>query len=352
MVGVPDEQDPLEPPGEPRLEIPWRSAWRAGALVVGLIAVFPLALWVAGSPWASSTGAVGHPAGRQATASPPVSTAPARRQPRHVRRVRAGAPLQPVRIHRVAGCPLSPPTILRVMQFNIHAGISRFGGLGIARIAAEIRAAAPDLVSLNEVDDGTTRSGHADEPAYLAAATGLRPVYGPNLFGYDGGRFGNAILSRYPVVTSRNTRLPDRPRAEPRGLLQTTLRVGGRTIAFDSVHLTQGRGHTASRVREALAVARLVSSTPYPTILAGDLNSRPGDLPVRILRHYLLDAQEYGGSGPGATVPEGRPVNRIDYILYDNHFAPLRGSTQVVPSESSDHRSLRTELVLRTPGQC
>jgi endonuclease/exonuclease/phosphatase family metal-dependent hydrolase len=238
------------------------------------------------------------------------------------------------------------------MQFNIHAGVSRYGGIGIARIAAEIRAAHPDLVSLNEVDDGTIRSGGTDEPAYLSQATGLHVVYGPNLFGYDGGKFGNAVLSRFPITATHNTRLPGRPHAEPRGLLEASIRLGHRTISFYSVHLSQGHRGAVPRIRQAEAVARVIRSSSRPTILSGDLNSGPGDLPVRILRQYLLDAQQYGGRGPGLTVPEAAPRNRIDYILYDNHFAPLPGSTQVLPSASSDHRSVWTELVLRPKGQC
>jgi endonuclease/exonuclease/phosphatase family metal-dependent hydrolase len=238
------------------------------------------------------------------------------------------------------------------MQFNIHAGLSRYGGLGIARIAAEIEAAHPDVVSLNEVDDGTRRSGGTDEPAYLARATGLHAVYGANLR-YDGGLFGNAVLSRFPIVSSHNTRLPGRPHAEPRGLLEATLRIGHRDVDFYSVHLTQGHlTGSGERDRQAEAVARIVRASRGPTILSGDLNSRPTDLPVRILRQYLLDAQQYGGTGAGLTVPETRPENRIDYILYDNHFAPLPGSTQVLPSASSDHRSVWTELVLRPQHQC
>jgi endonuclease/exonuclease/phosphatase (EEP) superfamily protein YafD len=45
-------------------------------------------------------------------------------------------------------------------------------------------------------------------------------------------------------------------------------------------------------------------------------------------------------------------VNRIDYILYDNDFGILPDSTQVLPSGSSDHRSVWTELVLRPKRQC
>jgi endonuclease/exonuclease/phosphatase family metal-dependent hydrolase len=341
---VPDDQP------EPRLEVSWRAAWVTALVVLGLAAVLAATVWVRASTGGTPDAA---PTGTPTVVTAPTSTAPsgmtAHAGP-HRHRVRD--PLTPVRIHHDPGCPIRPPTLLRVMQFNIHAGVSRFGGVGIARIAAEIRAAHPDLVSLNEVDDGTLRSGRTDEAAYLGAATGLHAVYGPNLFGYDGGRFGNAILSRFPLTATHNTRLPGRPHYEPRGLLEATVRIGHRDISFYSVHLTQGGRGALMRIRQAEAIGRVIRSTGRPTVLAGDLNSGPTDLPVRILRQYLLDAQQYGGRGPGLTVPEAAPRSRIDYILYDNHFAPLPGSTLVLPSSSSDHRSVSTELVLRPKGQC
>jgi endonuclease/exonuclease/phosphatase family metal-dependent hydrolase len=95
--------------------------------------------------------------------------------------------------------------VLRVLQFNIRSAISGAGGVDVSQIAAEIQAVQPDLVSLNEVDSHTLRT-RVDEPAYLAKATGLHVVFGPNLI-YDGGPFGNAILTRYPVVESHNLSL-------------------------------------------------------------------------------------------------------------------------------------------------
>lgn len=323
--------------------------WLAGAVVLTLVVVIAVVVSVIAGPDGSPSAT---PGSSPTVVTAPTSTAPTGRPGHRHEHHRLRDPLQPVRIHRDPGCPIRPPTILRVMQFNIHAGVSRYGGIGIARIAAEIRAAHPDLVSLNEVDDGTVRSGGTDEPAYLSQATGLHVVYGPNLFGYDGGRFGNAILSRFPIAATHNTRLPRRPHSEPRGLLEASIRIGHRTISFYSVHLSQGGRGAVPRIRQAEAIARVIGSTSRPTILSGDLNSGPADLPVRILRQYLLDAQQYGGHGPGLTVPEVAPRNRIDYILYDNHFAPLPGSTQVLPSASSDHRSVWTELVLRPKGQC
>ncbi|HET7432647.1 MAG TPA: endonuclease/exonuclease/phosphatase family protein [Nocardioides sp.] len=337
---MPDDQGP-------RLELPRRAVWAAPATVLVLVGALAVGVRVLG---ASGDQPVNRSAPVVTTA--PTSSAtvrPGRELGKHHHHV--GPALRPVKVHRDPSCPIVPPHILRVLQLNIHAGIGRTGAVDLPQIAAEIRAADPDVVSLNEVDSGTARSGGTDEASYLGRATGLHAVYGPNLRRYDGGRFGNAILSRYPVVASHNLRLPRAFRSEPRGLLSATLRIGGRTVTFSSLHLSQGHRGLPNRIRQAEAVAGVLRDASDPTIVAGDLNSRPADLPVRILRQYLLDAQDQGGTGAGNTVPETAPRSRFDYVLYDNHFAPVAGSTQVLPS-SSDHRGVLTELVLRPRGQC
>lgn len=251
--------------------------------------------------------------------------------------------LEPVA--RGAGCSPEQGRVLRVLQFNIHFGISRNGDPDLDTLAAEIRAERPDLVSLNEVDQRTERSRGIDEARELARATGLHAIYGPNL-PWEGGLFGNAILTRYPVVHSSNHPLPVSDGLEPRGLLTATLRVRGRTVSFSSLHLTDGDEGRSSRTLQAEAVAHAVERASLPTVVAGDLNSRPDDVPVRILRQYLLDAQQEGGTGDGATIPEPSPRNRFDYVFYDNAFAVVPGSTRVLPSASSDHRAVFTRLEL------
>jgi endonuclease/exonuclease/phosphatase family metal-dependent hydrolase len=260
----------------------------------------------------------------------------------------AGPPLQPVAPG--PGCSAERSQTVRVLQFNIHAGIDPEGEPDPSHLAAEIAAARPDLVSLNEVDDGTRRSDGIDEASYLSRATGLQAVFGPTLLGYDGGRFGNAILSRYPILESHDTPLPQVTNFEARALLTATVRVGRQVVSFSSLHLSAGSGGTTDRVLEASAVAQVVRAAHHPTIVAGDLNSTPGTLPELLLRHRLLDAQEQSGTGAGFTVPEQDPQTRIDYVLYDTHFSAVPGSTQVLPSAVSDHRSVLTELMLRPIG--
>jgi len=287
--------------------------------------------------------------GSTASPSAPVSTATSSSAPdTSSSPPGVGPPLQPVAPD--AACSAIAGRTLRVPQFNIRAAIDDSGDVGLARVAAEIEAADPDLVSLNEVDDGTRRSGGVNEASYLAGATGLRAVFGPTLLGYDGGRFGNAILSRYPVIESHNTPLPQVTGFEARALLTATVRVGHRPVSFSALHLSAGVGGTEDRVVEAEAVARVLGTARLPTIVAGDLNSPPDDLPVRILRPYLLDAQEQSGTGAGLTVPQSDPDRRIDYVLYDNSFTAVRGGTRVLPSDVSDHRSVLTVLALRRKG--
>jgi len=323
---VPDDQRPEPEPSR---------------LATGLVPVLLVALVVAVVALVAvvahrDVSSAGSPSVPVSTATESAAPVPTDRQPR------VGPPLQPTAPHPTC----SSGHTLRVLQFNIRAGIDASGEVAVSRIAAEIAAADPDLVSLNEVDDATRRSAGTDEASYLSRATGLRAVFGPTLLAYDGGRFGNVILSRYPIVESHNTPLPQVTNFEARALLTATVRVGHRKVAFSSVHLSAGDGGAGDRVLEAAAVAQVLRTARYPTVVAGDLNSPPTDLPVRTLRNYLLDAQEQAGTGLGLTVPQEDPVRRIDYVLYDDHFAAVAGSTQVLPSAVSDHRSVLTELDL------
>jgi endonuclease/exonuclease/phosphatase family metal-dependent hydrolase len=322
-----------------------RARWVAPSAVLGLAAVVVLvgAIWTSRAPGSSS------PMPRSSVVTAPTSWT-ATRDATVARRPSPGQQLEPARSAADPRCADSGPRILRILQFNIHFGVSRAGGVDLSEIAEEIEAAHPDLVSLNEVDSGTFRSRRIDEAGYLAEATGLHAVYGPNI-PWEGGLFGNAILTRYPVVDSQNLRLPGIRGLEPRGLLTATVRVGGRSVSFSSVHLSDGDDGRLSRSLQAQAVGQVVRHASAPEIVAGDLNSGPHTLPVRVLRQHLLDAQELGGTGPGDTIPEQAPQSRFDYVLYDGHLAVVPGSTRVLPSASSDHRAVFTELRL-LPGRC
>ncbi|MDA0378473.1 MAG: endonuclease/exonuclease/phosphatase family protein, partial [Bacteroidetes bacterium] len=79
--------------------------------------------------------------------------------------------------------------------------------IDLERIAALIRKVDPDVVTLQEVDSVVTRTGGVDQAAELGRMTGMRPFFG-RFMAYQGGAYGMAVLSRLPVRSWTNVRLP------------------------------------------------------------------------------------------------------------------------------------------------
>ena len=112
----------------------------------------------------------------------------------------------------------SGPRVLRVLSYNMHHGEGVDGRLDLPRIARVITRARPDVVALQEVDRETLRSQHVDQAAELARATRMHVVFGANI-DLQGGQYGNAVLSRWPLSDARNVHLPRRDNGEQRGVL-------------------------------------------------------------------------------------------------------------------------------------
>ena len=121
--------------------------------------------------------------------------------------------------------------IFRVMTYNIHHGEGMDGKVDLLRIADVIKWEQADIVALQEVDSGVARTARRDLPAELAALTGMTCVFSNN-FHYQGGEYGNAVLTRFPIVRWTNSHYKMIRPGEQRGLLQLTLRVHGRQSGF------------------------------------------------------------------------------------------------------------------------
>jgi len=125
---------------------------------------------------------------------------------------------------------------LRVLTYNIHHGRRADGRVDLERIAAIIKSAKPDFVAMNEVDRGVNRSGKMDQPAELARLTGLHAAFEKNI-DYDGGEYGNAVLSRFPIINIENLPLPSQYRGEQRGMLVVEVHPQeGQQLWFAATH--------------------------------------------------------------------------------------------------------------------
>lgn len=231
---------------------------------------------------------------------------------------------------------------LRVLTYNIHHGEGSDGKVDLARIARVISEQKPDLVALQEVDVKTRRTGGVDQPAELAKRTGMHAAFGRGI-DYQGGEYGNAVLSRFPIVASRVHPLPAKDGEERRCALVVTVRPEekGPEVTFVATHLNYR--DEAERLREAEEIHRVLKETEAkPTILAGDLNARPDSKTIRRFVPGWKDAAADNGAGdaPDATTfPADQPNRRIDFVLLRPPAAWHVVETKVVAEPvASDHR--------------
>ncbi len=224
------------------------------------------------------------------------------------------------------------------------------GKVDVQRIAALIMTERADIVALQEVDKCTARTARRDLGAELAALTGLTCVFSNN-YSFQGGEYGNAILSRFPVLQATNLHYQKVNETEQRGLLQVTLDVQGRKFAFLATHIDHRRDD-AARWSNVAEIERLMATHHnLPVILCGDFNDVPTSRVYRRLSESFDDTWAKIGQGDGFTIPADKPNRRIDYIWVYKHqpLIPLRA--WVPASEASDHRPVVAEFTLGELGK-
>ncbi len=235
---------------------------------------------------------------------------------------------------------------VRVLVYNIHAGKDAKGVDNLARVAEIVRSTGADIALLQEVDRGTTRSGKVDQMAVLSRLTGFHAAFGKTL-DYQGGDYGIAIFSRWPINRDSLIRLPvDPPQersgrvSEPRGALQAVIQVHGAPLEILNTHIDASR-EDFYRKQEMTTILRLATRSIIDvrrsTLVGGDLNAEPGSAVIEMVRGSpLRDAWPECGQGPGLTYPGDRPIKRIDYLLLPVGWSCVSGT--VVETEASDHR--------------
>src|SRR5262245_35042168 len=130
-------------------------------------------------------------------------------------------------------------TVLRIMTYNVHRCVGADGAMSPQRIARVIADCRPDVVALQELDQGRARSGFADQPNLIAGHLEMRYHFHPAIQARDG-HYGDAVLSRHPMELARAGPLParpDRPALERRGALWVTVHCGGRAVQVLNTHL-------------------------------------------------------------------------------------------------------------------
>jgi endonuclease/exonuclease/phosphatase family metal-dependent hydrolase len=234
---------------------------------------------------------------------------------------------------------------LRLMTYNIHVGVGMDKKLDLQRIADVINKERPDLVGLQEVDRGVERTQRKDEIVELAALTKMEYAFAHNL-DYQGGQYGVAILSRFPIRNVDHRMYQNKREAERRGMIRVELKLDNKTVNFVTTHLDYQ--FQDGRLFEAEQMLEFLRDIKGPLIVVGDFNDEPVGTAYKLMLEKFDDTWLTSKQiATGFSYPADKPIKRIDYIFVRRADRLKVKKTWVVETLASDHIPVVAELELK-----
>ncbi|MES2584406.1 MAG: endonuclease/exonuclease/phosphatase family protein [Pseudomonadota bacterium] len=216
-------------------------------------------------------------------------------------------------------------TLVRVATYNIHKGVQGIGPvrrLEIHNLGHAVEQLDADIVCLQEV-----RKMHRREAQYFPhwpdvpqaeylAPEGYTAVYRTNAHTRHG-EHGNAMLTRWPVVSHQHEDMSDH-RFEQRGLLHSEVQVHGVTVHVVVVHLGLIK---ASRVRQLAQLNQYIAReipADAAVVVAGDFNDWGTTVQSALAKTGLAAFTQQRA----ATFPSRLPVVQLDHV-YARGLTPV-----------------------------
>jgi endonuclease/exonuclease/phosphatase family metal-dependent hydrolase len=239
--------------------------------------------------------------------------------------------------------PVVPPAnnlSVRVMDYNLHNGFNTDGRLDLEALAQIIEESDADIIGLQEVSRGWAINGSADMIQWLSNRLEMPYAYGPT----EGLQWGNAILSRYPIVSLEEGSLPPESLRLRRGYMLTEIETGAKNLQVMNTHLHHVAADSETRQVQVPVLIGAWNGAPR-TVLLGDLNAEP-DSPemAQLTAAGLSDVGGIIGPDPGYTFYSADLYQRIDYFWTSPDLVPSQ--FEVRQTTASDHLPLVTTITL------
>ena len=229
--------------------------------------------------------------------------------------------------------PLAASLLPRVKLVTFNIQFSKEYERAAGELSASPALAGADIILLQEMDAKGTE--------HVAAALEQNYVYYPGSVQH-GRDFGNAVLSRWPIIADEKILLPHKGPADGRlriavcATVQTPL---GDVRAY-SVHTETPWLGPRARLEQAQAVLVDARSSTLPSVIAGDFNTGdPGSLEETV---GLYEAAGFVWASRGG----GDSLGTLD-STFVRDFIPLGSGT--VGTEASDHRPQWADVELVQP---
>lgn len=241
---------------------------------------------------------------------------------------------------------------LRVMTYNVHGCIGMDGKADVVRIARVIARCRPDVVALQELDAGRSRSLGLDQAHRIARHLRMTYHFHPAIH-LEEERYGDAILTHLPQRLIKAGILPGlhgRRELEPRGALWVAVEFHGRELQIFNTHLGLSPAERSVQVSALLGKDWLGNDAcQQPIILCGDFNAIPSSSAYRRLATCLNDTQlQIDRHRPVATFTSRFPALRIDHVFVSSDLQACSIDTQgsQLARIASDHLPLLVKIMV------
>jgi endonuclease/exonuclease/phosphatase family metal-dependent hydrolase len=221
---------------------------------------------------------------------------------------------------------------LRILTYNIYHGETTGGRVDMDLFASIINEVKPDLVALQEVDKNAERTGVIDITEELSKRTGLKGYFVKHR-DFQGGEYGNAILSRFPVT---DVDVIEGYKSTPNGItipfVKTTV-AKGTEIIFNCTHLSTRPEDRKAQAQQLMDYYAAGKGTPM--IITGDLNAEPHHEEIKMLLEPFAEADT---TFENTFSTRTGLKKKIDFILYPRNDQWEVLETKVIcRRDASDH---------------
>ncbi|MBI2817157.1 MAG: endonuclease/exonuclease/phosphatase family protein [Acidobacteria bacterium] len=206
---------------------------------------------------------------------------------------------------------------LRVATYNIHKckGLDR--RIRPERIVAVLRGIDADIIALQEVLSFESGLRHENQARFIAEELGFYSAFGHTCH-MRGGRYGNLLLTRFPIDISHNYDISSPRRREPRGCLRADVQLKTTMLHVFNLHLGTGyveRRYQAKRLLKESIFERHVLRGPR--IVLGDFNEWTRGAVSKFLASNFSAADLRKHLNRSKTYPGVLPFLHLDHIYFD-----------------------------------
>ena len=233
---------------------------------------------------------------------------------------------------------------LKIMTYNIqhgHVHLSTKPGdeIDLTKVGDVIRDIGADIVGLNEVRGNGSHPDYTAQAEFLANYLGFHAYFGRAIYFPNLGPYGNAVISRYPIIEAKVIPIPDPYNAkelkgyfEPRCIVRVVVELpDGKRLAVYSSHFGLNPEEAEHAVTTAVTVLR---EEALPFVLMGDFNLTPDSPILAPLYAKLTPTDDLIPEAEKLTFPSDNPTIKIDYIFTGNGTVPLSaGVKQIVAAD-------------------